>query len=142
MEQIFAITDEHGQRVLLHAGGNTVQPGGALRRANGLSKAADENPLAFAGLWSGEIQIDAVSEAQRAGSTPVATAHSFTQRMLIHVNSAGQARLLKDVIQMWEDGTSVPSSVDPNFNVVDQPGRYVLVTNKDSIGLYTGAANR
>src|SRR5690606_28427814 len=51
-------------------------------------------------------------------------------------------RLLKDVIQMWEDGTSVPSSVDPNFNVVDQPGRYVLVTNKDSIGLYTGAANR
>ncbi|MBB5207152.1 hypothetical protein [Chiayiivirga flava] len=142
MDDVLAISDEHGNRVLLYAGGNTVQPGGALRKRDGSSKGAAENPLAFAGLWSGEVQIDAVSEAQRGGTAPVATAQPFTQRILIHVNNAGQARLLKDVIQMWEDGTSRPSSIDPSLDEVETPGRYVLITNKDLIGLYSGATNR
>jgi hypothetical protein len=64
------------------------------------------------------------------------------QRVLVHVDSTGQARLLKDVIQMWEEGTVVPSAIDPNLNEVDQPGRYVLLTDKNLIGLYQGAANR
>lgn len=143
MEQMLAITDENGQRIVLHVGGNTIQPG-ALPRPGGLAnaKAGGDNPLAFAGLWVGSINIDRVSEAQRAGVEPKKTGTTFSQRVLIHVNAQGQARLVKDVIQMWEEGTTRPSSVDPSYQEVDTPGHYVLVTNKDLIGLYTGAAGR
>ncbi len=135
MDQVFSITDEQGTRVQLYAGGNTIQPFTASRNA----KAGGDN---FAGLWVGNIILDKVSEAQQAGTTPTATKREFSQRVLLHVDSAGQARLLKDVIQMWEQGTYMPSAVDPRFNEVDQPGRYVLVTDKDLIGLFQGAATR
>lgn len=144
MEQALAITDENGQRILLHVGVNSVQPG-ALSRPAGAgvqAKAGGDNPLALAGLWVGHIDIDQVSEAQRAGVTPKSTGVTFSQRILIHVNAQGQARLLKDVIQMWEEGTTRPSSVDPSYQEMDTPGRYVLITNKDLIGLYGGVAGR
>jgi hypothetical protein len=96
----------------------------------------------MAGLWLGAVQVNAVSEAQRAGVVPTETGDSFEQRVLVHVDSAGQARLLKDVILMWQDGTRAPSDQDPAFDEVDSPGRYVLITNKDLIPLYTGAVNR
>ncbi len=142
MEQMLAITDENGQRIVLHVGGNSVQPGALARPAGTQAKAGGDNPLAYAGLWVGSINIDQVSEAQRAGVTPKKTGTTFSQRVLIHVNGAGQARLLKDVIQMWEDGTTRPSSVDPTYQELDTPGRYVLLTNKDLIGLYSGVAGR
>ena len=136
MEQSFAITDELGQRVLLHAGGNTIQPaGGGVAAKAGL-------PATFAGLWVGEVTIDAVSESQLAGTTPTPVGKPFTQRLLLHVDSAGQVKLLKDVIQMWEEGTTVPSAADPGLEEVATPGRYVLITDKDLIGIYTGAVNR
>jgi hypothetical protein len=139
MDDILSIRDEHGQRVLLYAGGNTVQPGGAAGGATLLAKTAGPT---FAGLWVGEVSIDAVSEAQQAGTQPTPTGRDFVQRFLIHVDGVGQARLLKDVIQMWEEGTLMPSAIDPTRMEVDQPGRFVLLTNKNLIGLYTGAALR
>jgi hypothetical protein len=140
MEQNFAITDEHGQRVLLFAGGSTIQPrSGPSRRAKGLG---DPAPVSFAGLWVGDISIDAVSEAQTGGTTPTQVGRPFVQRMLVHVDAAGQARLLKDVIQMWQQGTTQPSATNPGFNEVDESGRFVLLTDKDLIGLYSGAVVR
>ena len=144
MEQVLAITDEHGQRIELTVGGNTAQPGAAGRPAAGAvqAKAGGDNPTALAGLWIGDINIDKVSEAQRAGVEPMATGAAFRQRVLIHVNAQGQARLIKDVTQMWEDGTTQPSSVDPTYQEVATPGRYVLITNKQLLGLYSGVAGR
>jgi hypothetical protein len=137
MEEVLAITDENGQRVLIAVGGDSKQPGAALRATN--AKALTTN--GFAGLWVGEVQIDAVSQAQTGGTVPTPVNRPFLQRFLIHVSASGESRLLKDVIQMWQEGTMMPSSIDPNFNVVDQPGRYVLLTDKNLIGLYGGAAN-
>ncbi len=147
MEQLIAITDELGQRIVLHVGGDVVQPGALPARPAGMgaagAKAGGDNPLLFAGLWIGEVVIDKVSEAQNGGTTPVTVGSSaFTQRFLVHVNAQGQARLLKDVIQMWEEGTMRPSSIDPSYQEVDQPGRYVLLTNKQLISLYSGVAGR
>ncbi|MCG6118527.1 MAG: hypothetical protein MEQ07_10120 [Aquimonas sp.] len=138
MDEVLEISDEHGQRIWLGAGGNTTQPLDLLRQAKGPKAAA----VGYAGLWVGEVEVNAVSEAQRAGTDPRPVVRPFEQRVLIHVDSAGQARLLKDVIQMWQDGTARPSSIDPNFNEVDIPGRHVLVTNPALIGLYTGPVNR
>ena len=52
MEQVFSITNEQGAKVLIHAGGNTLQPlvlptGADQRDANKL--AANQN--SYAGLW-------------------------------------------------------------------------------------------
>jgi hypothetical protein len=142
MEQSFAITDEHGGRILLHAGADTIQPlVQAVRGAAGLAtRSADAGALA--GLWQGVVQVEAVSEAQLAGTQPTPTGKPFEQRFLIHVDAAGQARLLKEAILMWEEGTLAPSDQNPEFQEVETPGRYVLITNKQLIPLYTGATVR
>lgn len=147
MEQVLEITDETGQRVLLHAGGNTIQPiaEAATRgaRASGSSKTASEGDIvSYAGLWVGRIEVDAVSESQQGGVEPTPVRKAFTQRVIIHVDSAGRSKLLKDVIQMWEDGTTAPSGIDPTLEEVEEPGRYVLLTDKNLIPLYSGAVNR
>lgn len=134
MEQVLSITDEQGSDVLLHVGGNTIQPFAAGR---GKSAAAG-----FAGLWVGNLVIDKVSEAQQAGTTPTQTNQQFAQRVIVHVDGSGQARLLKDVIQMWEEGTLRPSALNPAYNEVDTPGRFVLITDKDRLGFYQGASMR
>lgn len=145
MEEVLEITDEFGERILLHVGGNTIQPFVAptLRQgvaSQGGGRTGDTGSLA--GLWLGEVEVNAVSESQLAGVTPVEAPQTFSQRFIIHVDSAGQARLLKDVIQMWEEGTLIPSDEDPNFNEVDEPGRFVLITDTSLLSLYSGAINR
>jgi hypothetical protein len=139
MEQVLALSDEQGTRMQLFVGGNTIQPFVDARAKRGIAKAAEDG---YAGLWVGEIYVDQVSEAQQAGTTPTPTVREFAQRVLLHVDNAGQTRLLKDVIQMWQDGTMMPSAVDPSYNEVDEPGRFVLITDKDLIGLYSGASTR
>lgn len=138
MEEVLEISDDHGQRIWLAAGGNSTQPLALLRQAKGPKSAA----VSYAGLWVGEVQVERVSEAQRAGTDPRPVFRPFEQRVLIHVDSSGQARLLKDVIQMWQDGTTRPSSINPEYNEVDVPGRHVLITNPALIGLYSGAVLR
>jgi hypothetical protein len=135
MEQVLRLRDEQGGEVELFAGGNSIQP---LTTAKG-EKATGAG---LAGLWVGEVSVDKVSQAQQAGTTPVPTVRKFSQRVLVHVDAGGQARLLKDVIQMWQEGTTVPSALDPTLREVAQPGRYVLITDKNLIGLYQGSANR
>lgn len=147
MEEVLEITDEFGERILLHVGGNTLQPfvapvavAGVASEGRTTGRTTDSGSLA--GLWLGEVEINAVSESQLAGVMPVEAPQTFSQRFIIHVDSAGQARLLKDVIQMWEEGTLVPSDEDPNFNEVEEPGRFVLITDTSLLSLYSGAVNR
>ncbi len=60
--------------------------------------------------------------------TPVAAEFSF--RIILHRDTANQVRLLKDVIQMWEDG------------VDGAPGHYVLLTDDTLIPNYKGVTLR
>lgn len=138
MEQVLALKDEQGTRVLLFAGGNTIQPFVASRSKNMLKAVAE----GYAGLWVGEIVVDKVSEAQQGGTTPTPTVRKFSQRVLMHVDNAGQVRLLKDVIQMWQQGTTRPAALDPTLQETATPGHFVLITDKDLVGLYSGATTR
>jgi hypothetical protein len=92
----------------------------------------------FAGLWRGQAIINSVSEAQMGGTTPVETGKDFPLRVLIHVDSAGETKLLKEVIQMWEDGTMVPDPANPGFLTTETPGRPVLLTDEDLIPSFEG----
>jgi hypothetical protein len=159
--QNFAITDEQGNCVLLAAGADAAQP---LVSARGAAV-----PAPHAGLWLGEVSVDAVSQAQSGhfepaatdingdgvvnaldrryvpdvpSSTPAPAQRTFTFRVLMHVDASGQARLLKDVIQMWQDGTTQPSASDPSLNEIAQPGRFVLVTDKARLSQFSGSTVR
>lgn len=96
---------------------------------------------AFAGLWVGAVTLDAVSEPHSADpNTPTAVKSQLSMRLIIHVDTTGQARLLKEVIQMWRNGTYTN---DANGNqVVDKPGQFVLLTDDSLIPMFDGAAVR
>jgi hypothetical protein len=96
-----------------------------------------------AGLWVGYAVLNAVSEpAAPTPNTPTPTASEFQFRLLLHVDNAGQTRLLKEVIQMWQEGTTKPDPQHPGVRIVDKPGRFVLLTDEALLAQYAGAALR
>jgi len=83
-----------------------------------VAPALAQNPAA--GLWSGEITFDKVSEVhfrQTTGTTPTATAAPFSMRVLLHEDAAGTVKLLKEAILMKTTGPApVPAIVtQPNL---------------------------
>jgi hypothetical protein len=94
----------------------------------------------FAGLWIGSATINGVSEVSSTSTNPTPTKYELNLRLLIHVAANGQARLLKEVIQMWRDGTYTndgSGALSP-----DKPGQYVLLTDDTLISKFGGSALR
>jgi hypothetical protein len=79
-------------------------------------------------------------ERHVAAQTPTPTKSEFTMRLLLHVDSTGTTRLLKEVVEMWRDGTATNNA--QGYQVVDQPGTYVLVTRDDLLSQFKGATLR
>jgi hypothetical protein len=103
-------------------------------------------PAVHAGLWVGSVTLNQVSQPVSANpSGPTNTAAPFQFRILLHVDDTGQARLLQKILQMWKQGTYKTDPNNPTNQIVDQPGRFVLLTDESLIptipGL-TGAAVR
>lgn len=122
-----------------------ASPGGAGGTA-GLGIEADE-PLPSdprAGLWVGSATIDKVSVPGDDADplTPKPAASEFQVRLIVHVDASGLARLLQQVTMLWQEGTMKPDPQDPTKEIVDQPGRYVLVTRDDLLDQLSGAALR
>jgi hypothetical protein len=109
-----------------------------------------------AGLWVGSVSLNAVSEVNsgnlvtnplthavtRVGvsTNPTPTRSEATLRLLLHVDTNGTTRLLKEVIQMWQDGIT---GLDSNgLDVVVERGRFVLLTDDRLIPQFRGAALR
>ena len=130
---VLEIRDGAGTRLLvpvIASGGNADVPGGSLSEAK-----------SHAGLWVGDATINAVSEAHSANPTnPTPTKSEMNLRLLLHVDGNGQTRLLKEVLQMWRDGTYT-NDVDGN-KVVEKPGQYVLLTDDALINRFQGATLR
>lgn len=72
--------------------------------------------------------------------SPTLTAAPLEQRLLLHVDRFGQVRLLKDVIQMWKQGTTAP--VGGSNVTTATAGRYVLVTDDSRISDFKGVGLR
>ncbi|MGV6853353.1 MAG: hypothetical protein ACWA5R_14410 [bacterium] len=90
------------------------------------------------GLWIGRVLVDGVSESQLAGTTPEAVGKPFSLSFIIHVDATGNAKLLKQVIRMWDPGTLVPSPTDPDLLEVGESGREVLLTDTSLIPNFEG----
>ncbi|MBL9167378.1 MAG: hypothetical protein JNN07_06520 [Verrucomicrobiales bacterium] len=117
-----------------------------------------------AGLWVGTATINGVSEVhagslvtniatnavtgaitrevtrQGAGNNPTPTRSEFSLRLLLHVDTNGTVRLLKDVVQMWQEATYDFDQL--GRRVQQTPGRYVLLTDERLIPQYKGAVLR
>jgi hypothetical protein len=131
-EAVLSFGDGAGTRLLLPVTAQGVSGAGLAARGRG-----GVHPLA--GLWMGTATLDRVSEAQPQDpntptDVPRPTASALTQRLIVHVDAEGQARLLKEVVQMWQDGT-----VNAQGTVV-APGRFVLITDDARVGDFKGSA--
>jgi hypothetical protein len=136
-QSVIEVRDGVGTRLLVPL---SVEKSPAASAAAGIAAAAaPANPLA--GLWLGTATLDAVSEPHSANpANPTPTKSKLSLRLLVHLDAAGQARLLKDVIQMWRNGTSTNDA--SGNNVVDKPGEYVLLTDDTLIPMFDGATVR
>ncbi len=97
-----------------------------------------------AGLWVGSATIGRVNQPSGINNPelPVATASPFQFRLILHVDDSGKVRLLQKVLQMFKPGTLKPDPVTPGLNIVDQPGRLVLVTDDSLISRFSGSTLR
>ncbi|MBL9167170.1 MAG: hypothetical protein JNN07_05480 [Verrucomicrobiales bacterium] len=141
-QSVLELTDGSGYRQLIGVraeGPNATgpQPGSPVRLADGTVSAR-------AGLWVGNVVLQKVSQPSNIGSpnTPLPVANALQFRILIHVDESGQARLVQKVLQMWKPGTYHPDPSDPTQQTVEQPGRFVLVTDEALAGNWSGVTLR
>ncbi|HOB97232.1 MAG TPA: hypothetical protein PKM43_00640 [Verrucomicrobiota bacterium] len=64
----------------------------------------------------------------------------FAVKLIVHLDAAGQARLLQKVVQVWLPGTYRWADDGSGHLVADQPGRFVLLTDDSLAARCTGAA--
>jgi hypothetical protein len=95
--------------------------------------------IGYAGLWVGHAAINRVSEV-RKGAEPLPTGTTFSFRLIVHVDEGGQAHLLSQVIQMWQEGTWKPDPENLGKEIVDQPGHFVLLTKDSLVDAFDAAA--
>jgi len=143
MEQVLSVTNEQGGKVMIHAGANTIQPLAIPARiSQKMNFKGISSMESYAGLWIGTARVRGVSEAQTGGVTPEEVGKPFSIRVLMHVDATGQVKLIKNVVQMWQDGTYSTSANNPDYVEVDVPGYYVLLTNDSLIPNYSGITRR
>ncbi len=86
-----------------------------------LSAAGLVHAESYTGLWVGSVSVDKVTESQipsnNAFTYPTPVASPFKFRILLHVDTNGNTRIIKDVIQMWKPGNQ------------GNPGHYALITD-------------
>jgi len=145
-QSILNLSDDTGIRYLISVSAEGVKTyastASAVRQIGKADAGAPPDPRA--GLWVGSAAIDKVS--QPAGITspanPVPVGSPFQFRLIVHVDNDGKVRLLQKVLQMFKPGTLKPDPNDPSKNVIDRPGRYVLVTDDSLVANFTGATLR
>ena len=123
---VLEIKDSQGSRLLL--------PVVAAKLPAGRAAITDPQPTtggSLAGLWIGTASVTQINEANSATPAQLTPTRSpFDLRLLVHVTAAGEPRLLKEVIQMWQPSTFTSGA--GGTQVLDKPGRYVLLT-KDTL---------
>lgn len=148
-EQVLEFSNGLGtrHRVVLSANPVTIAPtlesvlGDDTSAKSGLAlKGSGIDP--FAGLWMGSVFITGVSESQLAGTVPTPVSRPFVKKIIVHVDGNGQARLLKEVIQMASPAVLAPAADDPESLEIAEQGREVLITDDSLLPSFEGLSIR
>ena len=146
---IFSLNDQMGTLQYIGVssdGGGALQPGQLDDVGVGEGTNVDQSyPLQ--GLWIGTVQVKAVGEVQSTNAmapTPVATA--YPMRVLIHVDTNGLARLLREVVVAATPSVSYVTNIITLTNGANQPvtissnvfvpGTTALLTDTNVINQY------
>lgn len=93
-----------------------------------------------AGVWMGALRVTAVAEVHGEDpDEPRPVKSAFPMRVILHVDGEGRTRLLKEVIQMWEDGEYREVG---GVQELVEPGRVVWVTDPRLVSRYQGVTLR
>ncbi len=136
-QSLLEISDGAGSRSLLPVTAQGLQ---SLATPAGAAPASITHP--YAGLWVGSANINRVSQPSNIGqpNTPMPTGSEFQLRLIVHVDAAGQPRLLQKVLQVWTDGTY--TNDDFGIRYVDRPGSYRLFTDESYVSNSPPAVRR
>lgn len=145
-QSLLEVTESAGTRrhvIPVSAYGMRRPPTAQVSSPMAYAKGAATDVL-HAGLWVGNVVINKVNQPTLASDpdTPLPTAFEFQFRIVLHVDDSGQVRLLQKVLQMWKNGTLKPDPDDPTKEIVDVPGRFVLLTDETRAAAYSGATLR
>ncbi|MCA9413375.1 MAG: hypothetical protein KC944_19330 [Candidatus Omnitrophica bacterium] len=124
-QSLLEITDGQGFRRCIGVSSENRQRVSKNTSAKGVGAVSiDPN----AGLWVGDVVLKTVDEVDVSPTSLTPTATEFEFRVMLHVDEDGTVRLLNEVIQLYREGSTHPDPTNPDLEVVDEPGRYVLVT--------------
>jgi hypothetical protein len=100
--------------------------------------------VGMAGLWVGDAVVTEVSRPETGSATTEAVGSPFMMRLIVHRDIDGNAKLLREVVQLWQRGNMIPDPDGLGHLVVDKdnPGSYVLVANMARVAEYSGTALR
>jgi hypothetical protein len=94
--------------------------------------------VSTAGLWVGSVVVSKVADNASGSGTPTPVGSPFVFKVILHVSDdpTPQVRLLREVVQLWQEGTWKPDPDNLGHLVVDQPGQFVLVADPDLLRTY------
>jgi hypothetical protein len=145
-QSVLELTDSLGSRQLIPVtadGLKSYQASSANRQLgrSALTRAADGSQSIDprAGLWVGSVVISNVSQAA-VSEVPVPAASEFQFRILLHVDAAGDTRLLQKVVVTWTNGVAATNLQGFQETVV--PGRYALITDDALLPRFSGSTLR
>lgn len=107
----------------------------------------------YAGLWVGEAVVNKVNQprlednpatAEDEKAIPTKTGSEFNFRLIVYVDSAGHVKLLREVIEMWQNGGWLDDPNNYGKKIPDpaHPGQFVLLSDDSLVPQYSGAALR
>jgi hypothetical protein len=114
-QSLLELTEPSGVRQLIGVTSEGLQIGATHRRA---------------GLWVGSAAIQKVGQGGNAtdAANPVRTPTECQFRLIVHVDAQGQARLLSQAVQAWQEGAE------------SRPGRTLLLSDISRMTNYPGAS--
>lgn len=148
-QSVLEVTNGSGMRLLVPV--SATGSGGQGSRPSLKRYKDSPSDNRYGGLWVGSVIIKGVSQPSKpvdpkdpvkADDPNQPVFSDFQFNLILHVDAKGTVRLLKEIIQMWADGTWIPDPTDSKKKIMVKPGRYVLLTDDSLISQYSGSTLR
>jgi hypothetical protein len=146
-QTVLRLTDTLGSEVhipvsakgLQRYGDEMLQARGVMAEGGSLAASQPVPPDPRAGLWIGSVALSSVSQAAVSEvATPAASEFQF--RVILHVDAAGETRLLQKIILAWTNGLVATNAQGMRETLT--PGRFALLTDESLIARFSGSALR